>query len=150
MILYEKKVLLLNVFLSPASNICIQLSSFGIKVFLIDFGSATIVGQESSWGWTTKYMPPEMCRFVFRFSMQSKNELKDGLNDDFHLTDKIDLYSLGLVLQFLLEKKHTQTKLFAYPNNSVENVDKLIDENIVLVGVLYIYFFFNYVYILLK
>lgn len=83
-------------------------------------------------------MPPEMCRFVCRF--ESKIELKDGLDDEFQLTDKIDLYSLGLVLQFLMEKKHTQTKLYTYPNNSVENVDKLIDLSIVLVGV-YIYIY---------
>lgn len=114
------------------SNICIQLSSCGLKVFLIDFGSATVVGQKSCGGWTTKYMPPEMCRFVCRF--QSKIELKDGLDDEFQLTDKIDLYSLGLVLQFLMEKKHTQTKLYTYPNNSVENVDKLIDLSIVLMS----------------
>lgn len=127
--LAEKKIMHMD--LKP-SNICIQYSRCGVKVFLIDYGSATIVGQESYWGWTTRYMPPEMCRFVFQFTMQSKNELKDGLNDEFRLTERIDLFSLGLVLQFLLEKKHTQSKIYTDPNNSVENVDKLIDQNIVL------------------
>lgn len=116
--------------LSPASNITIQLSNSGLMVFLIDFGSACKAGQERYQGWTTLYMSSEMCRCV--------SKTKYGLNDehnDFPLTAKTDMFSFGLVLQFLLDKKHTQSKLFTNPNNGVENVNTLIDDTIVLVGV---------------
>lgn len=70
-------------------------------------------------------MAPEMCRAFLksRYPSVFKNE-----TEDFSLTGKVDVFAFGLVLQFMLEKTHTQMKFFtngASSYTNVEDVNKL-------------------------
>lgn len=72
---------------------------------LTDFGSAKMTTQEPNFKvCTPEYMAPEMCRALLKFKGDTK---------DFPLTCKADVYALGLVYLFMLEKTHHQLK---YPS----------------------------------
>lgn len=83
-------------------------------------------------------MAPEMCRAFLksRYPSVFKNE-----TEDFSLTGKVDVFAFGLVLQFMLEKTHTQMKFFtngASSYTNVEDVNKLRLNIIIAVGYLLI------------
>lgn len=113
----------LLIFLSAAENICV---TDDLKIKITDFGSAKVGTQEQDYqGWTSEYMAPEMCRAFLqsRYPSVFKNE-----TEDFSLTGKVDVFAFGLVLQFMLEKTHTQMKFFtngATSYTNVEDVNKL-------------------------
>lgn len=104
-------------------NICV---TEDLKIKITDFGSAKVGSQEQDYqGWTSEYMAPEMCRAFLksRYPSVFKNE-----TEDFSLTGKVDVFAFGLVLQFMLEKTHTQMKFFtngASSYTNVEDVNKL-------------------------
>lgn len=110
-------------FFPAAENICI---TDDLKIKITDFGSAKVGDQEQDYqGWTSEYMAPEMCRAFLksRYPSVFKNE-----TEDFSLTGKVDVFAFGLVLQFMLEKTHTQMKFFtngASSYTNVEDVNKL-------------------------
>ena len=94
-------------FSRPALNICINNENV---VKLIDFGSAKNATQEQDFrGWTPEYMAPEMCR---AFLKKHFPELLKDIHGNFSLTGKVDVFALGLVIQFLLEMIHSQLKYF--------------------------------------
>ena len=73
---------------------------------LTDFGSAKMTTQEPNFKvCTPEYMAPEMCRAL----LKSLNLFK-GDTKDFPVTCKADVYLLGLVALFMLEKTHHQLK----------------------------------------
>lgn len=79
-------------------------------VKLIDFGSAKMATQKQDYqGWTPEYMAPEMCR---AFLKKHHPDLLHDIHGDFSLTGKVDVFALGLVVQFMLEKNHSQTEFF--------------------------------------
>lgn len=104
-------------------NICV---TEDLKIKITDFGSAKVGDQEQDYqGWTSEYMAPEMCRAFLksRYPSVFKNE-----TEDFSLTGKVDVFAFGLVLQFMLEKTHTQMKFYtngASSYTNVEDVNKL-------------------------
>eukprot|EP00105_Crassostrea_gigas_P003939 XP_011416981.2 PREDICTED: probable serine/threonine-protein kinase MARK-B [Crassostrea gigas] len=104
-------------------NICV---TEDLKIKITDFGSANVGDQEQDYqGWTSEYMAPEMCRAFLksRYPSVFKNE-----TEDFSLTGKVDVFAFGLVLQFMLEKTHTQMKFYtngASSYTNVEDVNKL-------------------------
>lgn len=98
-------------------NVCI---TDDLKVKITDFGSAKVGTQEQDYqGWTSEYMAPEMCRAFLqsRYPNIFKNE-----TEDFSLTGKVDVFAFGLVLQFMLEKTHTQMKFITKGASSYNNV----------------------------
>lgn len=92
-----------------------------MKVKLTDFGSAKMATQEQDYqGWTSEYMAPEMCRAFL------KSRYPNLFNDDpedFSLTGKVDVFALGLVIQFMLEKTHSQVKFYTDGANSYSQVE---------------------------
>ncbi|XP_078320472.1 uncharacterized protein LOC111114484 [Crassostrea virginica] len=102
--LWEHQIMHLDI---KPLNICINNKNI---VKLTDFGSAKNANQEHDFqGWTPEYMAPEMCRAYL------KNHHPDILQDihgDFSLTGKVDVFALGLVVQFMLEMTHSQLKYF--------------------------------------
>lgn len=110
-------------FFPAAENICV---TEDLKIKITDFGSAKVGDQEQDYqGWTSEYMAPEMCRAFLksRYPSVFKNE-----TEDFSLTGKVDVFAFGLVLQFMLEKTHTQMKFYtngASSYTNVEDVNKL-------------------------
>ncbi|XP_062615227.1 uncharacterized protein LOC134276957 isoform X2 [Saccostrea cucullata] len=98
-------------------NICV---TDNMVVKLTDFGSAKMATQEQDYqGWTSEYMAPEMCRSF----LQSRypNAFKDA--EDFSLTGKVDVFAFGLVIQFMLEKSHTQLKFYTGGASSYKGVE---------------------------
>ncbi|XP_061179731.1 uncharacterized protein LOC133188362 [Saccostrea echinata] len=98
-------------------NICV---TDNMVVKLTDFGSAKMAMQEQDYqGWTSEYMAPEMCRSFLK--SRYPNVFKDE-KEDFSLTGKVDVFAFGLVVQFMLERAHTQTKFYTDGANSYKDV----------------------------
>ena len=92
-----------------------------MKVKLTDFGSAKMATQEQDYqGWTSEYMAPEMCR---AFLKSRYHNLFNDDPEDFSLTGKVDVFALGLVIQFMLEKTHSQVKFYTDGANSYSQVE---------------------------
>ena len=92
-----------------------------MKVKLTDFGSAKMATQEQDYqGWTSEYMAPEMCR---AFLKSRYSNLFNDDPEDFSLTGKVDVFALGLVIQFMLEKTHSQVKFYTDGANSYSQVE---------------------------
>ena len=94
-------------------NICIHNEKI---VKLVDFGSAKTANQEQDYqGWTPEYMAPEMCR---AFLKKHYPDLLQDIHGDFSLTGKVDVFALGLVVQHMLEKTHSQVEFYTDRSNA--------------------------------
>ncbi|XP_062602783.1 uncharacterized protein LOC134264507 [Saccostrea cucullata] len=105
--------------LKPA-NICVTDS---IVVKLTDFGSARKGMPESgSLVCTHEYMAPEMCVFVKPHASVKKTDMP--------LTGKSDVFALGLVIQYILDREHTQLKFYGQFFRNMEQLrEKIIFYN---------------------
>lgn len=93
-------------------------------------------------------MAPEMCRAFLksRYPSVFKNE-----TEDFSLTGKVDVFAFGLVLQFMLEKTHTQMKFFTNGASSYTNVEDVNKLRLnIIIAVRYISFFLISFYVFLN
>lgn len=101
-----------------AENICV---TDNMVVKLTDFGSAKMAMQQQDYqGWTSEYMAPEMCRSFLQ--SRYSNLFKDNI-EDFLLTGKVDVFAFALVIQFMVERTHTQMKFYTEGAQSYRNVE---------------------------
>ncbi|XP_062602785.1 serine/threonine-protein kinase ICK-like isoform X2 [Saccostrea cucullata] len=90
-------------------NICITAS---MVVKLTDFGSAIRnVTEKDTLACTPEYMSPEMCYFVKPNTNVSKTDMP--------LTGKSDVFAFGLVIQYILDREHTQLKFYGKDFNDI-------------------------------